>query len=597
MLSYISDAVIGYDSNHTITFWNRAAEEIYGYNAAEVLGQLSNLLKPTYHISRDHLMDTVLKEGHLETESGRQTKDGRQIFVETHVISLRDEAGQNSGFIAIDRDITQRKKEEEALREARDYLDNLFNYANAPIIVWNPQFVITRFNHAFEHLTGIVALEALGKKLDILFPAESRDVSMDLIRKTSSGERWESVEIPIQHRDGTVRIVLWNSATVYGPDQITAIATIAQGHDITERKRAEADLKESEGKFRTVLENSQDGISMLDLANDRYVFMSPAQLALTGFSEQEISSITSEQIYARIHPDDREILRKQQERVIAGEDLSEPVEYRWKMKSGEYRWFSERRKLVRDEAGRPVALVGVSRDITDSKRLLERLAAQERLAYLGRMAGTIAHEVRNPLAVIDSSAYYLERKLSGTDEKITTHIQRMRNGVTRAANIIEKLLEMSRMRQPQLIKVNLDTFISKAIQQANVPHTVKVTFIHCPNPIEIMADVEQLGMALGNLIRNALEAMENSGTLTIGLSQAKGWVEILIADTGAGIPEDRQERVFEPLFTTKPGGVGFGLALVKTIVEQHNGRITFTSAPGKGTTFTIRLPQSPEPGL
>ena len=125
------------------------------------------------------------------------------------------------------------------LRETRDYLDNLINYANAPIIVWNPEFEITRFNHAFERLTGLSAGEMLGKTLDDLFPAESHDTSMQHIHNATSGVRLEVVEIPIKHRDGTVRILLWNSATLYAEDGTTVIATIAQGQDITERKKTE----------------------------------------------------------------------------------------------------------------------------------------------------------------------------------------------------------------------------------------------------------------------------------------------------------------------------------------------------------------------
>jgi PAS domain S-box-containing protein len=154
-------------------------------------------------------------------------------------------------------DITGQKRAQEALRKAhdeleiriqertreysetRDYLDNLFNYANAPIIVWNPDFEITRFNHAFERLTGRTADEVLGGKLDILFPDDSHDESMSHIREATSGERWEVVEIPIKHKDGTVRILLWNSANLYAQDGKTVIATIAQGQDITERKKAE----------------------------------------------------------------------------------------------------------------------------------------------------------------------------------------------------------------------------------------------------------------------------------------------------------------------------------------------------------------------
>jgi len=137
--------------------------------------------------------------------------------------------------------VTERKQAEDALRETNDYLENLITYANAPIIVWDPRFRITRFNHAFESLTGRAEAEVVGESLEILFPPRLADSSMALIRQTATGERWESVEIEIQHRDGAVRTVLWNSATLFAPDGRTPVAVIAQGQDITERKRAEAE--------------------------------------------------------------------------------------------------------------------------------------------------------------------------------------------------------------------------------------------------------------------------------------------------------------------------------------------------------------------
>jgi PAS domain S-box-containing protein len=150
-----------------------------------------------------------------------------------------DSKGELKGGFGTVQDITERKQAEEALRETKDYLENLIEYANAPIIVWNPNSGITRFNHAFERLTGRSADEVLGNKMDILFPADSHDESMKHIREATSGERWEVVEIPIEHKDGTVHILLWNSATIYALDGETPLATIAQGQDITERKKVE----------------------------------------------------------------------------------------------------------------------------------------------------------------------------------------------------------------------------------------------------------------------------------------------------------------------------------------------------------------------
>ncbi len=140
-------------------------------------------------------------------------------------------------------DITESKKAEEALHETQDYLESLIDYANAPIIVWDPSFRITRFNNAFERLTGIRAAEAIGEPLDILFPESSSLESLEHIRRTLSGERWEVVEIPILNADGSIRTVLWNSANIYDGNGTRIIATIAQGQDITDRKLAETALK------------------------------------------------------------------------------------------------------------------------------------------------------------------------------------------------------------------------------------------------------------------------------------------------------------------------------------------------------------------
>jgi PAS domain S-box-containing protein len=142
-------------------------------------------------------------------------------------------------------EVTERRMTEERLRETRDYLDSLLNNANAPIVVWDPEFRITRFNRAFERLTGRDAAEVVGEGLDVLFPKERLEESRDLVRRASMGERLEVVEIPIQCKDGSVRVVLWNSATLLDADGRTAIATIAQGQDITERKQAEAQVQAS----------------------------------------------------------------------------------------------------------------------------------------------------------------------------------------------------------------------------------------------------------------------------------------------------------------------------------------------------------------
>lgn len=146
-------------------------------------------------------------------------------------------------FWAFGYDFTEHKKAEEKLHETNEYLDSLFNYANAPIIVWDSAFKITRFNKAFENLSGYTSNEVLGEKVDLLFPIDKIELSLEMIKQTSVGERWETVEIEILRKDGEIKIVLWNSANILNVNQNQIIATIAQGQDITTRKLAEEEIK------------------------------------------------------------------------------------------------------------------------------------------------------------------------------------------------------------------------------------------------------------------------------------------------------------------------------------------------------------------
>ena len=166
--------------------------------------------------------------------------------------------------IAQGQDSAARQQTEEALRESNAYLENLINYANVPIIVWDPHFRITRFNHAFEFLTGRREAEVIGQSLEILFPPALASLAMALIRKTMTGARWETVEIAILHRDGSARIVQWNSATLFAPDGQTPIATIAQGQDITARQQAEESLENRERIIARILDSVPSSLVVID---------------------------------------------------------------------------------------------------------------------------------------------------------------------------------------------------------------------------------------------------------------------------------------------------------------------------------------------
>lgn len=235
----IPDLISIHDKDYNILMVNKAFASLFGMTTEQLIGKKCY---EVFHRSKGPVLgcphQQTVKTGQPEREEIFEPTLNAYFDVSTApVINASVEI---TGSVHIARDITERKKAEENLRQTRDYLDNLFTYANAPIIVWNPEFKITRFNHAFERLTGRSADEVLGKKVDILIPADERDEALKKIsRTTREGERWEIVEVPIQHLNGSVRTVLWNSATLFDTGGKVPLATIAQGQDITELKKTD----------------------------------------------------------------------------------------------------------------------------------------------------------------------------------------------------------------------------------------------------------------------------------------------------------------------------------------------------------------------
>ncbi len=253
IFSAMPDLVAVYDGQGRITRINPAGEQLMRY-PAERYGQPVAERMALRRFEAGEERRPIAPE---ETPAGRALRgetvqneliamvEGPEEKVTWLLVSatpVHGPEGEITGVVAVSKDITEQKRAEVALRETRDYLDNLLTYANAPIIVWDPALRITRFNNAFERLTGLKSEAVLGHPLDLLFPEDRKEEALEHIRRTTAGERWEAVEIPIQRADGTARTVLWNSATLYAADGTTVVATIAQGQDITERKWAKVQL-------------------------------------------------------------------------------------------------------------------------------------------------------------------------------------------------------------------------------------------------------------------------------------------------------------------------------------------------------------------
>mgnify|MGYP001111081813 FL=1 len=251
-------------------------------------------------------------------------------------------------------------------------------------------------------------------------------------------------------------------------------------------------------------------------------------------------------------------------------------------------------------------------DITERKRMeeeLERYAKHleelveertkklreaERWAAIGETAAMVGHDLRNPLTSIAGAAYLLKTTLgSKMDDKTRESLELIEKNVRDSDKIVKDLLEYSGEIQLELTVANPKSLAEEALSIFNIPENVRVIDLSKNEP-GITVDVEKMQRVFVNLIKNAVEAMPEGGTLSISSRKTNGDVEVSFADTGIGMTKEDVEKAFGPFFTTKAKGLGLGLAISKRIVEKHGGSILVESTPGKGSTFTVRLPIKPE---
>jgi signal transduction histidine kinase len=227
-------------------------------------------------------------------------------------------------------------------------------------------------------------------------------------------------------------------------------------------------------------------------------------------------------------------------------------------------------------------------DAYQTEYLLRQQRA-ERLATIGQVAGGVAHELRNPLNVVKTSAYFLLNARSPRPEKVAEHLQRIEQNVVRADGIITALSNFAKMPMPQMNPFPIERCVREALEANPLPENVKGETEFPADLPPALGDADQLHIVFANLIRNARDAMPQGGTLTLRGQKAGGGLEIVVSDTGVGIAPENLARVTEPLFSTKARGLGLGLALARAILDKHQGSLSATSELGRGSTFTVRL--------
>ena len=519
---------------------------------------------------------------------------GKRIWLSASVTHLGTTPQEQQRFAYVIRDITDRKEAEKELRETRDYLENLIRYANAPIIVWNPEFEITRFNHAFEHLTGRTAAEVMGKKLGILFPDNSRKASMDLIRKTSTGERWEAVEIPIVNKDGMVRIVLWNSAVILSFDRKTTMATIAQGQDITERKTAEEALKESEERFRVLMETSPVGVGVVS-SDGEIFYANPAYESILGYRHGELEGKKAPDLYA--DPKDR----RSWLRIMADKGVVKYFESRLKRKDGRRIWVSISASPILFQ-GKP-GIMGTIQDITEAKQSEESLkkyaseleAANKELESFSYSA---SHDLRAPLRTLDGFSEILIQEYGDKlDETGKDYLNRIRKASQNMSQLIDDMAKLSRITQVGMNyqEVDLSEMARSILKEfKEYQPERKADFIIAPH-MKAKADDQLTLILMRNLLENAWKFTSRCPLTKIefGISSQRGKEVYFIKDNGIGFDMKYADKLFKPfqrIHSEKDyTGTGIGLAIVQRVVQRHGGRIWAESEVSKGATFFFTL--------
>lgn len=535
-------------------------------------------------------------------EFGNPGRDSR-IYRVLHT-PLRDSQGTIIGAGEVAYDVTKQLQVEEKLRETKEYFDNLITFANAPIIVWDPQFRITLFNRAFEHLTGRKAKEVLGQQLDILLPESYLTEAMDLIRKTLEGERWESVEIPILHKKGGIRTVLWNSAAIFGSDGKTIVSTIAQGQDITDRKKIESDyrLRASEyAKMNVVLEeeigqrkisdtNLKKTLSLLNASLESTadgIFVVDQQGMVTGYNQNFMNmwdipndlleSGGNEGVMNHVLPqlkDPEGFLASIRElQSNPGRESFDMIEFT----DGKiFERYSKPQKIGDSMVGR----VWSYRDITDRKHAEENLVAslQEKEVLLRE----IHHRVKNNLQLI-SGLLDMTRMRSG-DESTNEILTDMMLKIQTMAQIHTRLYESK-----QFGKVSLTGQIRDQIAGLSKIYSHKDHEIRCEiDSPEVFLPVDQAipcALVVNEILSNAYKhafAGRKKGTIMISAVQENDRIRITVHDNGIGLPAN-----FDISRTNS-----LGLKLIKTLVQhQLKGSLTFESR--NGTQWSMEFPIIP----
>jgi two-component system CheB/CheR fusion protein len=519
----------------------------------------------------------------------RSASPGR--FWDLHALPLVDHGMTIGGLVRLT-DVTERRR----AAEARSLLAAIVESSGDAVIGQTLDGVIVSWNPGAERLYGYSADEALRRPFSFLFlPGHADDLS-GVMDKLRLGKRVEPCEVVHLRKDGRrVDVSLSLSPVRDAAGAVTGVSAI--GRDVTDRKQAEAELREAESRFRQLAENIPGVFWMADARAPQILFISPAYEDVWGRTCRSLYEAPGSYLEA-IHPDDRERVRDASQRHRQGEYTSE--EYRVLRPDGSACWVWDRGFPIRDQAGQVYRVCGIAEDITVRKQAEEALKEADRRK--DEFLAMLAHELRNPMAPIRNALEIMRR--AGTGPLVEPARQMIERQVRQVVRLVDDLLDVSRITRGQIElrrgPVDLAAVVAQALETCR-PHLDarrhQVTVSLPPEPWYLDADPTRLAQVFSNLLNNAAKFTEEGGHVELTAERQGQEVVVRVRDSGIGMTEEMLTRAFD-LFTQADrslhrtqGGLGVGLTLARRLVQMHGGTVAaFSDGPGKGTELVVRLP-------
>jgi PAS domain S-box-containing protein len=520
------------------------------------------------------------------------THNGEERIIAWRNALLKDDAGRITGVVWSGEDITDRKKIDSELSLRTQLLD----LAIDSIYVIDAAGHVVLANEASWRTLGYSETEFLGINITKIVDPKSRTVMAERIKKVfQDGEiTYESAHY---RKDGSLVPVEVHGRLVVvdGKKLISCIA-----RDMTERKLTEEVLKRSEERFRTILEDMDNGYFELD-KKSHYVFVNDAMCKILGYSRADI---VAKHFGSFIDQSDEKFVENSRaimdEAIRTGMTLSGLFGTIVKG-DGSRRIIGVSVSPLRDATGNIAGIRGITRDITDRMKMEQQLLMAGKLASIGELAAGVAHEINNPLTAIMGYAQLLAAQ-DDIPEHIKLDLDKIFNQSQRAARIVQNLLTFARSYSLEKKIIDINELILKSLELRSYEHNVgniEVTVDLQPGLPGISADENQIQQVLLNIIINAEHAItskKREGKIKVTTMLDNSMVKIILADDGPGIPRQMLERLFDPFFTTKEvgQGTGLGLSVCHGIVTKHGGRIYAESVEGQGAVFIVELPASRE---